>query len=54
MRFLLDNNLSPTLADHLRAASHEVVHVRDIDMRSAAEPDGRVSPIPGDARYRGS
>jgi predicted nuclease of predicted toxin-antitoxin system len=32
MRFLLDNNLSPSLARLLRTAGHDVVHVRDIDM----------------------
>jgi predicted nuclease of predicted toxin-antitoxin system len=37
MRFLIDNNLSPRLADLLRAAGHDVVHVRDIDMRRAAD-----------------
>ncbi len=37
MRFLLDNNLSLKLADFLRAANHDVVHVRDIDMASATD-----------------
>lgn len=50
MRFLLDDNLSPRLAEPLRTAGHDVVHVRDIDMRCAADvlvieaarADGRV------------
>ena len=29
MRFLIDNNLSPLLADRLRAAGHDAAHVRD-------------------------
>ena len=38
MRFLLDNNLSPRLAELLRAADDDVVHVRDIGMVSATDP----------------
>ena len=38
MRFLLDNNLSPKLAELLRTAGHDVVHVRDIGMGSATDP----------------
>jgi predicted nuclease of predicted toxin-antitoxin system len=30
MRFLVDENLSPRLADYLRSAGHDVVHVRDL------------------------
>jgi hypothetical protein len=30
MRFLIDNNLSPLLAERLKAAGHDVVHVRDV------------------------
>jgi predicted nuclease of predicted toxin-antitoxin system len=37
MRFLIDNNLSPKLCDLLRPSGHDVVHVRDIGMRSAAD-----------------
>ena len=37
MRFLLDNNLSPKLIDLLRAAGHDVTHVRDLGL--AAAPD---------------
>lgn len=39
MRFLVDNNLSPRLGDLLRAGGHDVVHVRDIDVRSATDAD---------------
>jgi predicted nuclease of predicted toxin-antitoxin system len=38
MRLLLDNNLSPKPADLLRAASHDVVHMRDIGMANATDP----------------
>lgn len=45
MRFLVDENLSPELADLLRAAGHDVVHVRDLGMKSAND-----LPILGRAR----
>ena len=37
MRFLLDQNLSPLVADVLRAAGHDVVHVRDLDLAAASD-----------------
>lgn len=37
MRFLVDENLSPLLADELRAAGHDVVHTRDIDLATAVD-----------------
>lgn len=35
MRFLLDNNLSNTLAAGLREAGHDVLHVRDVELGAA-------------------
>jgi predicted nuclease of predicted toxin-antitoxin system len=35
MRFLLDENLSPRLADLLRSAGHDVDHVCDIGLTGA-------------------
>lgn len=37
MRFLLDENLSPLLADLLRAADHEAFHVRDLGLLTASD-----------------
>ena len=39
MRFLVDNALSPTVADRLRTAGHDVVHVRDRGLAAAPDDD---------------
>ena len=38
MRFLIDNNLSPVLAESLKAAGHDSVHVRDLARQAAPDP----------------
>ena|ERR1039458_7425695 len=37
MRFLIDNNLSPVLAESLRVAGHDAAHVRDYDLQAATD-----------------
>ncbi|NOT02850.1 MAG: DUF5615 family PIN-like protein [Phycisphaerales bacterium] len=39
MRFLVDNSLSPRMAEELIRAGHEAVHVRDLNMASADDDD---------------
>lgn len=37
MRFLVDNSLSPRLAEALRELAHEAIHVRDIGLAQATD-----------------
>ncbi len=39
MRFLIDNALSPLVADHLRRAGHKALHVRDLGMQAASDSE---------------
>ncbi|HVS28841.1 MAG TPA: DUF5615 family PIN-like protein [Solirubrobacteraceae bacterium] len=37
MRFLIDNVLSPIVADALTAAGHDAAHVRDYGLQAASD-----------------
>lgn len=47
MKFLLDQNQSPLLADLLNAAGHDAIHTRDIGLSRAPDVDVLTRATPG-------
>lgn len=39
MKFLIDNALSPALAERLKAAGHDTAHVRDYGLQAASDEE---------------
>jgi len=39
VKFLLDENQSPLIADLLAEAGHDAIHLRDLDMRTSPDAD---------------
>lgn len=39
MKFIIDNPLSPSVAEYLRQAGHDAIHVRDLGLQAATDDE---------------